>query len=480
MTNFFATLKELHHASDFEAAQLCPDCHRTQQSCDTCKSLLGQQHLDALRDRIVTGIASNETRHKLLSERDLTLEKAVTICRSEEAARETQKDMSTDPATRQIKAFRRKSQYKATKNETAKKNQTVASADMQNLQTTCQQCGYNEHKNRTCPAATRQCSRCGKTGHFAKMCQTRQPSEKGKLGRLKLQRVVAQTADTVPVTVDPIGMGCTREILWFPDTGSDVDAISKATMEELCLTTSDLLHDDASVISANGNHLDSLGKIPVIMRCHGEEVRNDIHVYEDLVGPLMSKATLKALGFLPQDWPVMASLSSSMGIPHSPTESDINAMRDQLKKEFSDVFRSDDLPPMDGAPVEIRLKAGANPFRVVPMNAPRNIPYAYRQQVKDQLDEMVRKGIIEAVTEPSESWCHPIVVVPKKTPGEVRMTVDLTKLNKQVDRPTHPTRTVKDTISNIAGAKYFTTFDARHGYWQVPLGYYQSATRPRF
>ena len=46
--------------------------------CDVCYPSL-------LRDRIV-GIFSNEVREKLLSEKDLTLEKAMEICRSKEKA----------------------------------------------------------------------------------------------------------------------------------------------------------------------------------------------------------------------------------------------------------------------------------------------------------------------------------------------------------------------------------------------------------
>ena len=49
------------------------------------------------------------------------------------------------------------------------------------------------------------------------------------------------------------------------------------------------------------------------------------------------------------------------------------------------------------------------------------------------------------------------------------MTVDLTKLNRQVQRPVHPARTPKEAIADISQARLFTTLDARHGYWQVPL-----------
>ena len=59
---------------------------------DTCTQLgLGLSALtdDILRDRIVTGVLSDEARHKLLATKDLTLKACVDLCRAEEAANHT-------------------------------------------------------------------------------------------------------------------------------------------------------------------------------------------------------------------------------------------------------------------------------------------------------------------------------------------------------------------------------------------------------
>ena len=53
---------------------------------------------------------------------------------------------------------------------------------------------------------------------------------------------------------------------------------------------------------------------------------------------------------------------------------------------------------------------------------------------------MVTKGVIEKVpVGESFKWCNPMVVVPKKSFEEPRITVDLTDLNKYVQRPAYPT-----------------------------------------
>ena len=66
--------------------------------------------------------------------------------------------------------------------------------------------------------------------------------------------------------------------------------------------------------------------------------------------------------------------------------------------------------------------------------------------------------------EPTD-WCHPMVIVPK-TNDDVRICVDLTKLNKYVDRPVYPTTSPVDAVNNIKpGSTFFTKLDAKHGYW---------------
>ena len=121
--------------------------------------------------------------------------------------------------------------------------------------------------------------------------------------------------------------------------------------------------------------------------------------------------------------------------------------------------------------MDIVLEPDAKPHRVY---TARPIPYAYRDQVKEQLDTMVADGIIEPVSEPSD-WCHPIVIVNRKGSTEKRLTVDLQTLNRQVKRPTHPMSTARSALSGIGSAKWFTKLDARHGYWQIHLS---DASRP--
>ena len=58
-----------------------------------------------------------------------------------------------------------------------------------------------------------------------------------------------------------------------------------------------------------------------------------------------------------------------------------------------------------------------------------------------------------------------MVVIPKAN-GKIRICVDLTHLNKSVQREIYPLPRVDETLK---GAKVFSKLDAMSGFWQIPL-----------
>lgn len=74
-------------------------------------------------------------------------------------------------------------------------------------------------------------------------------------------------------------------------------------------------------------------------------------------------------------------------------------------------------------------------------------------------------GVIRKVQEPTE-WCSGIIVVPKSN-GQVRICVDLTRLNESVCRERHILPSVEETLTG--DAKVFSKLDVNFGFWQVKL-----------
>ena len=133
---------------------------------------------------------------------------------------------------------------------------------------------------------------------------------------------------------------------------------------------------------------------------------------------------------------------------------------------FSEVFDKEALPPMDTEPMVIRLKENYVPKA---LTITRKVPYARRDEEIKEIRKVEAEGIIEPVGDRPTEFCSP-TICPIKPDGTLRFATDFTHLNKQVLRTVHPTLSSWDAIHSIdPKAKYFSTFDCKKGYWQVPL-----------
>ena len=66
---------------------------------------------------------------------------------------------------------------------------------------------------------------------------------------------------------------------------------------------------------------------------------------------------------------------------------------------------------------------------------------------------MLSLGIIEEVMDPTD-WCAPMVPVKKKNKDQVRVCVDLKRLNKAVKRERYIFPTHEDITPNLVEQKY--------------------------
>ena len=115
-----------------------------------------------IRDRIVCGIIDDHTRSRLLREPDLTLQKALDICRANEIT------------TVQMKSFTEGNTASPT---TDKVEVNVVDIDRQRLQSDrrkfqCGKCGSWHTRQQSCPAIGAECHKCGRRNHFARVCRS--------------------------------------------------------------------------------------------------------------------------------------------------------------------------------------------------------------------------------------------------------------------------------------------------------------------
>ena len=88
-------------------------------------------------------------------------------------------------------------------------------------------------------------------------------------------------------------------------------------------------------------------------------------------------------------------------------------------------------------------------------------------QSQSRAQHMETLVVIRRVEEPIE-WCSGMVVVPKSN-GNVRICVDLTKLNGNVSREHHMLHSVEETLPQLGCVRVFSKLDTNSGFWQIKL-----------
>ncbi|XP_076044716.1 uncharacterized protein LOC143027329 [Oratosquilla oratoria] len=411
-----------------------------------------------------------------------TLQEVVTHCRSHESARESVSGRQDDPQVRAVSA------YKSAQRPARASPPQPPPAPSSRPGDTCPNCGTKGHRphTRPCPARNARCRVCGTTGHWEKYCKSSEdrdenyhgPPSPGAPGKAGACRQVSDGSGRSPTTVSiRIRFGnVSSSLRMLPDTGADVTVIGARHLGEMGISTASLQPPtSAPTYMADGSRMPpAVGRFQATLALGDRSCTADIRVHNGVKTPLLSFGHCRELAILPPDFPkpifevTYANRCAALTLP---PDSSPAAARDYFLREFSDVLVSKDdlrfkpLGKMVGPPMRIHLKADAVPFAI---HTPRPIPFAFRDQVKEELDSMVQQGIITPVGDEPSEWCHPMVLVAKNK--GVRITVDLTKLNSQVTRPTHPSPTPFAAVRSVTpSARFFTTADALHGYWQMDL-----------
>lgn len=101
------------------------------------------------------------------------------------------------------------------------------------------------------------------------------------------------------------------------------------------------------------------------------------------------------------------------------------------------------------------------------VHAARRVPISVKNKLKKTLDAMENEKIITPISTPTD-WVSSMVVVEKKD-GSLRICLDPKDLNASIKRSHYQIPVLDEVTSQLNGAKIFSTFDAKNGYWQVPL-----------
>ncbi|UYV70251.1 K02A2.6-like, partial [Cordylochernes scorpioides] len=390
-------------------------------------------HDELIRDRIVVGVRDRALSERMQLDTDLTLVKATLMAKQLESVKEQQSSLYQQDSVDQIKKM--PNHITETKRHEPKIRQ-FKSNQLGGSSHGCTRCGNsNNHDWKNCPAMNSYCNKCMKKGHYAKVCRSEAINEiKSEIAFL------GSVEDNSKKWIVPIKVN-NRQVNFKIDTGADVNVLPLQyyyqSFQRIKLEKSDKV-----LQGPNGIPLETVGMIHVKLQNKGQHLNSKIYIVDKLKQPFLSRETSEKLNIVR----MIQQFSSNFLNP---------------KREFPKIFNG-----LGHAKInyKISLQPDAKPYALC---TPRRVPIPLMKQVKEQLEEMTRLGVIESVEEPTE-WCAGMVAV-SKPGGKIRICVDLTKLNQYIRRENYPLPATEHILGQLGNACYFSKLDANSGFWQFGL-----------
>ena len=258
------------------------------------------------------------------------------------------------------------------------------------------------------------------------------------------------------------------------DTGADVTVMPDEEMPKLGLSHKDLRKTRKKLFGPGKKRLQCLGYVKTVFTWGDIKSTQLVYVCKGIKRALLGKPAIRELNIVTLNLPSSFScaeanksinevaLSSNIEIEPSSAKNIIESY--PLLKDFPQLYNK--LGKIEvGGPIQIKLKEGTRPHQTY---TPRHIPLPLLEKVITELNKMQEWGVIKKIDKPTD-WCHPIVIVLKPS-GDIRLCVDLTKLNAGVERELYPLESIEETLGKLGEECVFMSkVDANSGYWQVPL-----------
>ncbi|XP_060064740.1 uncharacterized protein K02A2.6-like [Ylistrum balloti] len=389
----------------------------------------GTQKDNNIRDRLVIGITDKSISEKLQLKADLTLETALQIARQSEQVKSQIKDQSSVSVDAVSKGKK-----SGTKRPTQQKRQQYGVSGKQKHDGHAQggqRCTFcnRSHAKGSCPAYGKRCNKCKSLNHFAVCCKAKHVHEvvQEHSDEFFLGAVSTGSSEAWKVILPVCGASVTFKI----DTGADISIISERTFNRF--KERPVLRKVDTVLQSPGGTLGCVGRFTHVVRYKCVDCTLEFYVVKDQQNNLLSRDAAMKMGLVIRIEEVSRSVFGSSGL-------------------------------VNCEPATIQLRDNVNPYCVT---TARRVPFPLLDKVSKELQHMETEGIIEKVIEPTD-WCAPMVPVVKKN-GNVRICVDLKKLNEGVKREILMLPTLDDIAPKPTGAKVFSKLDASSGFYQIPL-----------
>ena len=340
-------------------------------------------------------------------------------------------------------------------------------------QTQCPWCGNEVHPRKQCPAKNANCQKCQKPGHWARVC--RRDSHVNEL-QVELDQVSINQDESEyydydsEFEVQQVGYddapflgenySYDDDEYWSEDVYVNnqtchfkLDSGAKVTVVSENLSWvkgQELVKSKEDLFGPGHMKIPVIGKFQASLEYRGKKIDEEVFVIRHQRCCLLSRSACYKLGLIARVNEVNLQESGS---------------RVKFRDEFPGLFKGLGRVA-EKYTYHVTMRDNAKP---VCLFTPRKVPHPLLPKLKLEIDNMVKQGVVSPVKTPTE-WCSGIVCVPKSN-GKVRVCVDMTALNKCVQREIHPMASVDTSLAKLGdgNSQYLTKLDANSGFWQIPL-----------
>ena len=424
--------------------------------CDNCVDSL-------VRDRVILGIKDGTTQTALLKERNITLARAIDLCKAAENASAQHKLLHSDSVNKVLsKSKQRSAEPHATTSGKSQKYRPQHQRSEKSSKPLTRQCNFcaktHEMRKEMCPAWGKKCSKCGQLNHVAVKCPN---SKKQKVQLVQDERSdssdtdewIGQVSDCTGTSDRQVKcrllVGPDKAPVTFQvDTGATCNILPKKFVSTAYTPAS------TSLTMWNNTSVQPLGLCRTSVRnpATGKKYSVEFVVVDEHLAPLIGYRASQAMGLVSINSDNMERVQQLSGKPDA-TQPEVSM--------FPNVFSGE----LGTLPGKHTLKVASN---VTPVVMPdRRIPLAVRPALKAELDRLTTLEVIEPAEE-ATPWVSQLVVAKKKS-GAIRVCIDPRELNRALVREHYTLPILEDTLHEMRDAKMFTKADLSSGYWHIQL-----------